>query len=186
MNLVPRNIVTSGSAGKTIQLLSGEVKALSHLFWLPVDFFKRWWGKKSGFYANEVVILLMSLGAIGQSKFFKGAHNLTGRLQAGYGQATGQVMDLTGRLQAGRSWNLQAGYGNVMGSLKGGLWAGNRQVMGRSWTLQAGCGQVMGRLQSRLCTLWAGYGWVICILRGGYRQVMDLTGRSQAVGNDNM
>ena len=40
MNLVPRNIVTSGSAGKTIQLLSGEVKALTgwFMFWSAPQF----------------------------------------------------------------------------------------------------------------------------------------------------
>ena len=108
----------------------------------------------------------MSLGAIGQSKFFKGAHNLTGRLQAGYGQATDRLLaghGLYGQVMG----RLQASYGPYR-QVTGGLRAGYRQATDR---------QVMeftGRL-------WEGYGQfkkrVMGRQQAGYRQVMDLMGR---------
>ena len=35
-------------------LLLARYSQLIHLFWLRVDISKRWWGKKSGFYYNEL------------------------------------------------------------------------------------------------------------------------------------
>ena len=144
--------------------------------------------KKSGFYANEVVILLMSLvvvRTIGQSKFFKGAHNLMGGLQAGY------------RLVMGRSWTLWAGHGpyrQVMdrlqagyGQATGGLQAG----YGQAWTLRMGYRQAMGRLQvdhgpqgQVMGGLQVGHERVMGGLQADYRQDIDLTGNSLAVGDN--
>ena len=42
-------------------LLLAHKSQLIHLFWLRVDISKRWWGKKSGFYDNEVANQLICL-----------------------------------------------------------------------------------------------------------------------------
>ena len=162
---------------------------LIDLFWLPIDIFKRWGDKKSGFYVNEVVISLISLvwwgSLVNQNSsmvpithgLWAGYRCIMGRLQVGYRQ----VMDLTGSL-----WAEQVGYRS------GTLWAGHEpygQVMGRLWVAYIQVMDLMGRLQVAYGPLMSGswvayqgimgrlqvghgpYGQVMGSLWAGYRQV---------------
>ena len=124
-----------------------------------------------------------------------GYRQVTGWLWAGRGPY-GQVMDLTGRLWTGYRQvmgRLQVGYRQVMGrhglygwvtgrlwagmDFTGRLWTGYRQAMGRLQVGHGPQGQVMGGLQ-------VGHERVMGGLQADYRQDIDLTGNSLAVGDN--